>query len=77
MTIEEYFAELKTKDIICWGSGKRFRLAPVVNRLAAVQNQTRIFRMNASESFNSRYLILPAPFSQIYLLTTSLKFMII
>lgn len=25
MTIEEYFAELKTKDIICWGSGKRFR----------------------------------------------------
>ncbi len=25
MTIAEYFDELKTKDIICWGSGKHFR----------------------------------------------------
>ncbi|MBO5621675.1 MAG: hypothetical protein J5959_08620, partial [Butyrivibrio sp.] len=25
MTIKEYFDELKTKDIICYGSGKRFR----------------------------------------------------
>ncbi len=25
MTITEYFKELKTKDIICWGSGKHFR----------------------------------------------------
>ncbi len=25
MTITEYFEELKTKDIICWGSGKHFR----------------------------------------------------
>ncbi len=25
MTITDYFNELKTKDIICWGSGKHFR----------------------------------------------------
>ncbi len=25
MTISEYFEKLKTKDIICWGSGKHFR----------------------------------------------------
>lgn len=25
MTLSEYFEELKTKDIICWGSGKHFR----------------------------------------------------
>ncbi|MCR4998443.1 MAG: hypothetical protein K6A05_01225 [Lachnospiraceae bacterium] len=25
MTINDYFSELKTKDIICWGSGKHFR----------------------------------------------------
>ncbi len=25
MTITEYFEKLKTKDIICWGSGKHFR----------------------------------------------------
>ncbi len=25
MTIAEYFQELKTKEIICWGSGKHFR----------------------------------------------------
>ena len=25
MKIAEYFDELKTKDIICWGSGKHFR----------------------------------------------------
>ncbi len=25
MTITEYFASLKTKEIICWGSGKHFR----------------------------------------------------
>ncbi len=25
MTVKEYFEKLKTKDIVCWGSGKRFR----------------------------------------------------
>ncbi len=25
MTVAEYFEELKTKDLICWGSGKHFR----------------------------------------------------
>ena len=25
MTITDYFEQLKTKDIFCWGSGKHFR----------------------------------------------------
>lgn len=39
MTIAEYFEELKTKDIICWGSGKHFRniTAPFLRESGLIQ----------------------------------------
>lgn len=40
MTITEYFEELKTKDIICWGSGKHFRniTMPFLKRSGLIEN---------------------------------------
>ena len=39
MTIAEYFEEVKTKDIICWGSGKHFRniTAPFLRESGLIQ----------------------------------------
>ena len=40
MTIKEYFETLKTKDIICWGSGRyyRNRTAPFLSKSGLIKN---------------------------------------
>ena len=42
MTIAEYFETLKTKDIICWGSGKHFRnvTCPFLHKSGLIENLT-------------------------------------
>ena len=51
MTIAEYFEELKTKDIICWGSGKHFRniTAPFLRESGLIQGLKGFIGAGAAE----------------------------
>ena len=52
MTVTEYFESLKTKDIICWGSGKHFRniTCPFLRKSGLIGNLRGFVRTSGKET---------------------------